>query len=88
MDFRQFANATSFGLKDPLFHLDISFYVFKLAFLTKANNIVLGIVVGMVIITLLYYGILMTVRTPDVFEREPEEPELGNAGRERNSFYP
>ena len=46
MDFRQFANATSFGLKDPLFHLDISFYVFKLAFLTKANNIVLGIVVG------------------------------------------
>ena len=75
MDFRQFANATSFGLKDPLFHLDISFYVFKLAFLTKANNIVLGIVVGVVIITLLYYGILMTVHTPDVFEREPEEPE-------------
>lgn len=75
MDFRQFANTTSFGLKDPLFHLDISFYVFKLAFLTKANNIVLGIVVGVVIITLLYYGILMTVRTPDMFEWEPEEPE-------------
>lgn len=75
MDFRQFTNATSFGLKDPLFHLDISFYVFKLAFLTKANNIVLGIVVGVVIITLLYYGILITVRTPDMFEREPEEPE-------------
>lgn len=75
MDFRQFANATSFGLKDPLFHLDISFYVFKLAFLTKANNIVLGIVVGVVIITLLYYGILITVRTPDMFEWDPEEPE-------------
>lgn len=75
IDFRQFANATSFGLKDPLFHLDISFYVFKLAFLTKANNIVLGIVVGVVIITLLYYGILITVRTPDMFEWEPEEPE-------------
>lgn len=75
MDFRQFANATSFGLKDPLFHLDISFYVFKLAFLTKANNIVLGIVVGVVIITLLYYGILITVRTPDMFEWEPEGPE-------------
>ena len=75
MDFRQFVNATSFGLKDPIFHLDISFYVFKLAFLTKANNIVLGIVVGVVIITLLYYGILMMVRTPDMFEWEPEEPE-------------
>lgn len=75
MDFRQFANATSFGLKDPIFHLDISFYIFKLSFLTKANNIVLGIVVGVVIITLLYYGILMMVRTPDMFEWEPEEPE-------------
>lgn len=75
MNFRQFVNATSFGLKDPIFHLDISFYVFKLAFLTKANNIVLGIVVGVVIITLLYYGILMMVRTPDMFEWEPEEPE-------------
>lgn len=75
MDFRQFANATSFGLKDPIFHLDISFYVFKLSFLTKANNIVLGIVVSVVIITLLYYGILMMVRTPDMFEWEPEEPE-------------
>ena len=85
MDFRQFANATSFGLKDPLFHLDISFYVFKLAFLTKANNIVLGIVVGIVIITLLYYGILMTVRTPDVFEREPEEPE-GSETPEENAI--
>lgn len=85
MDFRQFANATSFGLKDPLFHLDISFYVFKLAFLTKANNIVLGIVVSVVIITLLYYGILMTVRTPDVFEREPEEPE-GSETTEENAI--
>lgn len=75
MDFWQFVNATSFGLKDPIFHLDISFYVFKLSFLTKANNIVLGIVVGVVIITLLYYGILMMVRTPDMFEWEPEEPE-------------
>lgn len=85
MDFRQFANATSFGLKDPLFHLDISFYVFKLAFLTKTDNIVLGIVVGVVIITLLYYGILMTVRTPDVFEREPEEPK-GSKTSEENTI--
>lgn len=82
MDFRQFVNATSFGLKDPIFHLDISFYVFKLAFLTKANNIVLGIVVGVVIITLLYYGILMMVRTPDMFEWEPEEPEDPETSRE------
>ena len=71
MNFQQYTHATDFNLKDPLFNLDISFYVFKLAFLTQANNIVLGIVIGVVIITLLYYGILMTVRTPDFFEEEP-----------------
>lgn len=75
MNFQQYTHSTSFDLKDPLFNLDISFYVFKLAFLTQANNIVLGIVIGVVIITLLYYGILMTVRTPDFFEREPDAPE-------------
>lgn len=72
MNFKQFIHSTSFGLKDPLFHLDVSFYVFRLPFLTQANNLVLGIVIGIIIITLLYYGILMTVRTPDFFEQEPD----------------
>ena len=75
MNFLQCTNSTSFDLKDPLFNLDISFYVFKLAFLTQANNLVLGIIIGVVLITLLYYSVLMTVRTPDIFEREPDEAE-------------
>ena len=80
MNFQQYTHSTAFDLKDPLFNLDISFYVFKLAFLTQANNIVLGIVIGVVIITLLYYGILMTVRTPDFFEREPDD--LGDSSEQ------
>lgn len=80
LNFLHASNATSFGLKDPLFHLDISFYVFNLEFLTKINNLMMIAIVGIVVVTVLYYGILLSVRTPDVFEREEfteqnEEPE-------------
>lgn len=81
-EFLAFAHSTPFGLKDPLFGIDISFYVFKLEFLTELNNLVLGIVIGAVIVTLVYYTILLTVRTPDIFEREEpfeEEPEADNS---------
>ncbi|MBQ0004627.1 MAG: UPF0182 family protein [Clostridiales bacterium] len=66
----QFLNSTGFKLKDPLFNLDISFYIFKLEYLTQINNIVLAVIIGMVAVTLLYYSILLAVRTPDVFKRK------------------
>lgn len=71
MQLLQFTNASDFNLKDPLFNLDISFYVFKLDFLEVVNGIVIGILGGLVFVTLFYYAVLMTVRTPDILEREP-----------------
>ncbi|MCF0140539.1 MAG: UPF0182 family protein [Mogibacterium sp.] len=85
LDLLKFLKSTSFSLKDPLFGLDISFYIFKLGYLTTVNNIVLATVIGMVVVTLIYYAILLTERTPDflkreddfdsVEEEEPEQPE-------------
>lgn len=72
-EFLNATNSTAFALKDPLFNLDISFYVFKLEFLTKLNGLVILALIGIVVVTVLYYGILITVRTPDFFKRE-EEP--------------
>lgn len=72
MNFLQFTHSTSFSLKDPIFGLDIGFYVFKLEFLGKLNNLAIGIIIGVVLLTVLYYGILMTVRTPDFFEGDPD----------------
>lgn len=66
----QFANSTGFDIKDPLFNLDISFYIFKLDFLKQINEMVIGLVVFIIIITVVYYSILMTMHTPDVFEEE------------------
>ena len=67
----KFANSTDFDITDPLFSFDISFYLFKLEFLSQLNEILIGVIVGFVILTIVYYIILMTVRTPDVFKDEP-----------------
>lgn len=75
LDFLKFVNATTFGLDDPLFKLDVSFYVFKLKFLTELNSMVLLLILGLVVITLLYYGILLSVRTPDVWKRQTDADE-------------
>ena len=64
----KFANSTGFDIQDPLFHLDISFYLFKLDFLTQLNELLIGVIVGFVALTVIYYIILLTVRTPDMFE--------------------
>ena len=75
-DILKFANSTSFNLEDPLFGVDISFYIFRLEFLTQLNEILIGIVVGFIVLTVLYYIVLMTMRTPEMFKTEfPDEEE-------------
>ncbi|MBQ9960785.1 MAG: UPF0182 family protein [Firmicutes bacterium] len=66
----EFTNSTDFNLKDPLFGLDISFYIFKLDFLTALNDILIFVVIGFIALTLIYYVVLMTMRTPDMFKEE------------------
>ena len=81
------ANSTGFSLKDPIFNLDISFYVFKLAFLTKLNNLVIFEVIGIIVVTVIYYTMLVSVRTPDFFERK-EEPEFEAEPEPEEPFNP
>lgn len=80
----KFANSTSFDLADPLFKIDISFYIFKLEFLKQLNEILIGVIIGFIALTIIYYIILMTVRTPDVFKEEAPHTEWTdeNAGSE------
>lgn len=64
----KFANATSFNLTDPIFHLDIGFYVFKLPFWSFLYNwlfftlIVTTLAVGFIYYT--YGGIDFLANTP------------------------
>ena len=80
----KFANSTSFDLADPLFKLDISFYIFRLEFLKQLNEILIGVIIGFVALTIIYYIVLMTVRTPDVFKEETPQADFADeAGGER-----
>ncbi len=79
----KFANSTNFDIADPLFTLDISFYLFKLEFLTQLNEILIGLIVAFVILTIVYYIVLMTVRTPDVFKEESTQQAFTEDAEER-----
>lgn len=70
----KFANSTNFNIDDPLFGLDVSFYIFKLASVKELTQILIGVIIAFAILTLLYYAVLLSVRTPQMF-REKEEPE-------------
>ncbi|QAT44171.1 UPF0182 family protein [Aminipila luticellarii] len=71
----QYLNSTSFGVKDPLFGNDVSFYVFKLQFISGLNSMGLGIIVAFAILTFIFYTVLLSLRRPQVFEHTPPEPE-------------
>jgi len=56
----QFSNATSFGKRDPIFNLDVSFYVFRLPLIETFYGVVMTILVLLVIITFATYGVLIS----------------------------
>ena len=66
----QFTNSTGFGKKDPLFHLDISFYIFRLDFLKQVNELLLVVILLIIAMTVLYYVILLALHSPRLMEEE------------------
>ncbi|WP_039658347.1 UPF0182 family protein [Clostridium tyrobutyricum] len=54
----QFNNSVPFNTKDPILHLDISFYVFKLPLIQSIYNVILSLIVFLTILTFIVYMIL------------------------------
>ncbi len=80
-DFLQFVNSTDFDIKDPLYNMDVSFYVFRLDFIEEVNQIVLVLLIAFAVLTVIYYSILLSMRTPKIFEEEgPSSENAGSAG--------
>ena len=50
----QFANSTEFGYDDPIFGLDVSFYVFKLDFLHQLNSLIITVLAVFLVLTFIY----------------------------------
>lgn len=82
----EFTNSTEFGIDDPLFGLDVSFYIFKFEFLKHFCEILIGVIALFMIATLVYYGILITMHTPDAFEEDEAEPVYDEAPDPNNPF--
>ncbi len=68
--FLQFSNSTDFGYSDPIFNLDVSFYVFKLDFLKDLVFFFVVLLFVYLILTGIYYFVLMGLRPPRVFKSE------------------
>lgn len=71
----QYINSTKFGVDDPLFGNDISFYVFKMQFINGANSMGLGLIISFAVLTVFYYMILLAMRKPQFFEPSDPDPE-------------
>jgi len=69
----KFKNSSDFGITDPIFGFDVSFYIFRLEFITQINQILIGIVLAFAVLTLIYYFILLSMRRPKIFEQQ-EQP--------------
>lgn len=81
-----FTNSTDFDISDPLYDNDISLYVFKLPFIKEVTGIIIALSIAFIIITVIYYAMLISMRKPVVFEdAEPDDfrgaqQEQGNSG--------
>ena len=83
----QFMNSTDFGIKDPLYSKDVSFYTFKLNFISEINQLVLVLLIAFAVLTLIYYAVLLTMRTPQVFETiEDDEPQADETRYDGSGF--
>lgn len=83
----QFFNSTKFGYKDPIFKMDISFYIFKLDFIKSLNSLIILMLVISILLTVFYYAVLMGFRKPRVFKEnaakfDEEDPFNNNGDKE------
>ena len=76
----QFTNSTDFNITDPIFNQDIGFYIFKLEFLQELNGLAMNIVSTFIVVTVIFYLILMALRRPEVFEEIPKTEEEQQSG--------
>lgn len=65
----QFTNSTKFNVQDPIFNMDISFFIFKLPLIESLYGIIMSLLVFLVIATVIIY-IVLSARDRMVFGRQ------------------
>ena len=62
-DLLLFSNSEPFGIADPQFHRDVSFYTFRLPFYSFLQNWLLGIIILVFILTFAYYAVRVSLHS-------------------------
>ncbi|TDT45992.1 UPF0182 family protein [Fonticella tunisiensis] len=74
----EFLNATDFNVKDPIFNIDVGFYMFKLPLIEGMLGVLITIVAVLVLGAIIFYGASRAkdgLRSPGGFIKMHESPE-------------
>ncbi len=85
-DILKFSHSTEFDLADPIFNLDISFYIFKLELISHLNQLFIGVVAAFAVLTVVFYGVLLSMRQPRVFDKVTHEEDYDDGERYTGNF--
>ncbi|MFP4559419.1 MAG: UPF0182 family protein [Archaeoglobaceae archaeon] len=58
LDLVFFLHGQPFNVQDPIFNMDISFYVFKIPFIKDMLNVVLTTIIFCIMVSIIYYGFI------------------------------
>ena len=76
--FQRALNGVSFGVRDPIFHHDIGFYVFTLPAWEAVYGLVLGALIASLVVAVIIHGALgglvLTQQRPTPATEQPEPP--------------
>ncbi|MDO5331129.1 MAG: UPF0182 family protein, partial [Bacillota bacterium] len=92
----QYINSTDFGITDPLFGSDISFYMFKYDFLSGLASSAMIIIIGILFVVLVYYTVLVifakksddSFQDASEFEQAQADAEFETNDAPRREFNP
>lgn len=73
----QFLNSKSFNTKDPIFNIDVSFYVFKLPLIESLYSVFFTFLIFFVVITFIVYFVL-NAKDSFVYHRQGKEEKIQN----------
>jgi hypothetical protein len=78
LDILKYMNATNFNVTDPIFNKDISFYAFKLSLLREMLSMFIFFAVVLIGLTIIFYGIMITLKTPEMLRARNGEENTQN----------
>jgi uncharacterized membrane protein (UPF0182 family) len=73
MDIYKYINASYFGVTDPIFDMDIGFYMFKLPFLRHLLSIMIFLSFVLIAAAVVFYSIMISLNASTMFKVDDQE---------------